>query len=181
LGDILWLLLALVLVGGAALVLILSSRLRRTSGLPDGDIVSSDVGVETKGKPLYSARYRLTGTPDYLVSTPGGLVPVEVKPARTEAEPHQSHLLQVLAYCLLVEETEGSRPPYGLLRYSSTTFRVDYNDATRAHLLEVMAAMRQSAQLEEWQVERSHEAPGRCRACGYRAVCDQSLWTADDK
>ena len=174
-----WLVLALLLVCGASVVLAVSVRLRRTSGLPEGEIVSSDMGVETKGKPLYSARYGLTGTPDYLISTPHGLVPVEVKPTRKEEEPRQSHLLQVLAYCLLVEDTQGRKPPYGLLRYSSATFRVDYNDATRAHLLEVMDAMRKLAELEEWQVERNHRLPGRCRACGYRSVCDQSLWTDD--
>ena len=178
-SDTLWLFLALLLVGGATLALILSRRLRGASGIPEGEIISSDVGIERKGKPLYSARFRLTGTPDYLVSTPDGIVPVEVKPTRKEDEPRQSHLLQVLAYCLLVEETEGRRPPYGLLRYSSNTFRVDYNDATRSHLLEVMDLIRRNAELEEWQVERNHDTPGRCRACGYRSICDQSLWTSD--
>lgn len=175
----LWLILAVLLAGGAALALIVSVRLRGRSGLPGGAILSSDTGAESKGKPLFSARYRLTGTPDYLVNTPQGPVPVEVKPTRTEEEPRQSHLLQVLAYCLLVEETEGKRPPYGLLRYSTTTFRVDYNEATRAHLLEVMQTMRETAEREEWQVERNHEVPGRCRACGYRSICDQSLWVTD--
>jgi CRISPR-associated exonuclease Cas4 len=179
LSDTLWQCLALLLVAGASLALILSRRLRGASGLPEGEIISSDMGTERKGKPLYSARFRLTGTPDYLVNTPHGIVPVEVKPTRKEEEPRQSHLLQVLAYCLLIEDTEGRRPPYGLLRYSSSTFRVDYNDATRSHLLEVMDLMRQNAELEEWQVERSHDIPGRCRACGYRSICDRSLWTSD--
>ena len=174
-----WLLIAFLLVVCAGIALAGSRRQRAKSGIPDGDIIASDTSGATRGQPLYSPRYRLTGTPDYLVSTPSGLVPVEVKPTRTESEPRQSHLLQVLAYCLLIEETEGHKPPYGLLRYSSETFRVDYNDATRAHLLEVMDTMRATAEMELWQVERNHEIPGRCRACGYRSMCDQSLWTSD--
>ncbi len=174
--SIAWILIAFLLVGVALVALIMSVRLRGASGLPEGEVISSDVSVQTKGKPLYSARYGLTGTPDYLTSTSDGLVPVEIKPTRKEEEPRQSHLLQVLAYCLLVEETGGRKPPYGLLRYSSSTFRVDYNDATRAHLLEVMDTMRRTAELEEWQIERNHEVPGRCRACGYKQICDQSLW-----
>src|SRR5207244_12368460 len=56
-----------------------------------------------------------------LVATRQGLVPVELKPTRTDSEPQESHLLQVLAYCLLLEDAEGKPPPYGLLRYQSET------------------------------------------------------------
>jgi CRISPR-associated exonuclease Cas4 len=144
----------------AVLVLAASRRMRNASGLPPGRVIGSDVGTGTKGKPLYSARYKLTGTPDYLIETEDGVVPVEVKPSRTEKEPRESHLLQVLAYCLLVEETTGKRPPYGLLRYSSDTFKVDYNRETRAHLLSVTEEMREAARDRE--VHRSHELPGKC-------------------
>lgn len=172
-------LIAVILVLGALLALRGSARVRANTGIPGGDILSSDTSAEQRGKPLYSPRYRLTGTPDYLINTPQGPVPVEVKPTRTESEPRHSHLLQVLAYCLLIEETEGRKPPYGFLRYSADTFRVDYNDATRAHLLEVIETMRETADLEQWQVNRNHNIPNRCRPCGYRDMCDQSLWPAD--
>ena len=173
---------AIILVVLACVMLVRSARLRQESGLPSGKILQSDTGIEEqRGKPLFSARYGLTGTPDYIVSTPRGLVPVEVKPTRADSEPRESHLLQVLAYCLLLEETEGKKPPYGLLRYSTDTFKVDYNSQTRAHLLEAMEQLRRTALEEEWQVGRNHDVPGRCRACGYRGVCDLSLWPAEDK
>ena len=159
----------------AVLALAYSARLRRESGLPAGGVVQSDTGAGgTPGKPLYSARYGLAGTPDYIVRTGRGLVPVEEKPGRTGDEPHESHLLQVLAYCLLIEETEGKRPSHGLLRYSNNTFKVDYNKETRAYLISVLDEMRRAAGLAE--VDRNHDHPARCRACGYRPLCDQSLW-----
>lgn len=158
----------------AALLLIWSSRMRRTSGLPSGRLMLSDTDPEQRGQPLYSARYGLAGTPDYLVDTRQGPVPVEVKPGRTDAEPHESHLLQVLAYCLLVEESHSKRPPYGLLRYSDESFKVDYNRQTRAYLLEVLKQMREAETAR--QAHRDHQAPSRCRACGYRSVCEESLW-----
>lgn len=162
----------------ALLALIYSARLRRESGLPSGDVLQSDTGAGgAPGRPLYSARYGLAGTPDYMVRTARGLVPVEVKPGRTEDEPHESHLLQVLAYCLLVEETEGKRPPHGLLRYSNNTFQVDYNKETRAYLISVLEEMRRAAGMME--VDRNHDNPARCRACGYRPLCDRSLWAKD--
>lgn len=169
----------LVLIGGvllllAFLLLTWSARLRRSSGLPSGRLLLSDTDATERGKPLYSEQYGLAGTPDYIVVTTRGPVPVEVKPSRTDAEPHESHLLQVLAYCLLVEENLGKRPPYGLLRYSNNTFKVDYNKQTRAHIIHVVEEMRLSAAQRE--VPRSHDVPGRCRACAYHSTCDQSLW-----
>jgi CRISPR-associated exonuclease Cas4 len=169
-----WLVFGMVLLAVAAILLVLSARLKAHSGLPQGRVLTSDTRTQQRGKPLYSAQYGLAGTPDYVVQTAHGPVPVEVKPGRTEDEPHESHLLQVLAYCLLIEEAWGKRPPYGLLRYSNNTFRVDYNRETRAHLLDVLEEMRRQAQDEP--VDRNHNISARCRACGYRPICEQSLW-----
>ncbi len=161
----------LLLFAAAFLLLAWSSRLVRGSGLPQGRVLMSD--TDKPGKPLYSPRYNLTGTPDYVVQTARGMVPVEVKPGRTDDEPHESHLLQVLAYCLLLEEETGIAPPHGLLRYSAATFRVDYNDETRAHIISVLENMRAASQATE--VHRSHEQVGRCRACAYRTLCKEAL------
>ncbi|HVG00780.1 MAG TPA: CRISPR-associated protein Cas4 [Chloroflexia bacterium] len=165
------------LLGLAILLLVGSAHLRKRSGLPGGRILLSDTSEQRRGKPLYSETYGLAGTPDYLVQTSRGIVPVEVKPGRTDAEPQESHLLQVLAYCLLVEETEGQRPPYGLLRYSGDTFKVDYNNRTRAYIIEVIEEMRAASRQAE--VHRSHESAGRCRACAYKHICEESLWPSE--
>ena len=170
-------LLAIVLIVAALFALVWAGRLRTASGLPPGLILSNDTTSGQRGKPLRSERYALSGTPDYVVRTPNGLVPVELKPARNDPEPRDSHLLQVLAYCLLLEDTNGKPPPYGLLRYNSGTFKVDYNKETRAYLLSVMDEMRQAASAPE--VHRNHDNPHRCRACGYRSICEESLWPAD--
>jgi CRISPR-associated exonuclease Cas4 len=170
-------LLGAVLIGLAVAMLAWSLRLRRLHGLPGGRVVYSDTGAsEMPARALYSPRYGLTGKPDYMVATRRGLVPVEVKPTREDAEPQESHLLQVLAYCLLIEESEGKRPPYGLLRYKQETFKVDYNSETRAYLVAVLEEMREARQQVE--VHRNHEQRGRCRACGYAEVCEEALWPA---
>jgi CRISPR-associated exonuclease Cas4 len=168
---------ALLLFGLAVGALAWSSRLRALHGLPGGKVVYSDTGAsEIPARSLFSPRYGLTGKPDYLVATRRGLVPVEVKPTREDAEPQESHLLQLLAYCLLLEETEGKRPPYGLLRYKHETFKVDYNSETRAYLINVLDEMRDARQQVE--VHRNHEQRGRCRACAYAELCDEALWSA---
>ena len=158
----------------AVVALAWSARLGRLHGLPEGKVVYSDTGAaQVAAKPLYSPRYGLTGKPDYLLATRRGLVPVEVKPTRDDPEPHESHLLQVLAYCLLLEDSEGKRPPYGLLRYRSGTFKVDYNSQTRAHVVGVIEEMRVA--LRQAEVHRSHDQPGRCRACIYAEICEEAL------
>jgi CRISPR-associated exonuclease Cas4 len=79
----------------------------------------------------------------------------------------------VLAYCVLVEDATGRPPPYGLLRYKAETFRIDYNRETRAHLLSIVERMRNAASAGE--VHRGHDQPGRCHACAYKTVCEESL------
>lgn len=156
------------------MALVGSLRLRRQSGLPAGQVLQSDTGVGTPGRPMYSRTYGLAGTPDYIVRAGRDVVPVEVKPGRTEGEPRESHMLQLLAYCLLLEETRGKAPPYGLLRYSNDTFKIDYNRQTRAYLLEALDEMRRVETQPE--VDRNHDNPSRCRACAYHSICEQSLW-----
>ena len=165
---------AALLIALATLLLLVAARLRQRHGLPGGKVIYSDTGAEhSPSKPLYSSKYGLAGKPDYLVTNSDGMVPVEVKPGRDDAEPHESHLLQVLAYCLLLEECEGEQPPYGLLRYKNATFKVDYNAETRAHIIGVIEEMREAR--GQGEAHRNHDQPGRCRACAYAALCEEAL------
>jgi CRISPR-associated exonuclease Cas4 len=153
----------------------LGRRLRVRSGLPlQARVVYSDTGGwEKVEKPLFSRRYLLTGKPDYLVDGDGARIPIEVKPNRVASQPRMSDTLQLAAYGLLVEEAFGTPPPYGLLKYRDTVFRVEFTQELRAQLLQVLNEMRGNLGAED--VARSHGDPDRCRACGYRAGCGQAL------
>lgn len=161
------LLLALAL---AALAFRWSGRQRRRLGLPRGRIVASDMGGwERPRAPLYSERHRLTGKPDYVVRQGRALVPVEVKPGRQVAEPYESDIMQLAAYCLLLEEAEGQAPPHGLIRYRDRTFRVPYTPALRRALLDLLGEMRAQAAVPD--VAPNHADPQRCARCGQRDHC----------
>lgn len=148
--------------------------LRRRSGLPWAAVVADDVGAGRRlQRPLYSARHGLTGRPDYLIERRGAPIPVEVKPGRRASQPYESDLMQLAAYCLLVEETSGSAPPYGLLRYAERTFRLDYTPAVRASLLATLAEMRDLLDADD--AERSHDERRRCAGCGFAESCEESL------
>ncbi|HXF70330.1 MAG TPA: CRISPR-associated protein Cas4 [Thermoflexus sp.] len=161
------LLLLALLIGG------LGWFLRRRTGLPDGEVVYEDMSGAVPAPSLSVPRYGLVGKPDYLIRRAGFIIPVEVKAAAAPPRPHPSHVMQLIAYCLLVEETYGRPPPYGWIRYRDRTFRVDYTAERRDELLAVLAAMRRD--LERGEAHRQHRSPARCRACGFRAICDEAL------
>ena len=167
----------LLLLSGLLLYLALRLRRRaarnqRMSGLPEGKLVYADTGRwSAVAKPYFSERYRLTGKPDYLVDTDDGLVPVEVK--RSAAPPggraYDSHVMQLAAYCLLVEEVDGETPPHGFIHYSDATVQIDWTDDLRDLLLDTLEEMRDD--LGRRDVARSHDDPARCAACGVRHGC----------
>ncbi len=158
----------------AALLFWLALRLRRTTGIPWQRVAASDTGgFQPLDRPLFARRYGLTGKPDYLLRHGQTFVPVEVKPTRQAHEPYQSDIWQLMAYCVLVEETTGRAPPYGLLRYATDAFRIAYTSAVRDELLALLDDMR--SDLDAPDCARSHNEPRRCAGCGFADMCAESL------
>jgi CRISPR-associated exonuclease Cas4 len=151
-----------------------SSVQRKEAGLPGGRIIYSDTrGWGKVEKPLFYTALELTGKPDYLVQQNGKIIPVEVKSGRAPDAPYDSHIYQLAAYCLLVEKTYKTRPPYGIIHYENRDFAVDYTHELEASLIDLLADMKRDEYKKA--VPRSHEQAGRCARCGFRKVCDQSL------
>jgi len=130
-----------------------------------GRLVAVDAGRPVT---LRSEQYRIVGRPDELRRlSDGRLVPVEFKSRTTPARgPTPSHVTQVRAYCLLVEETSGLPPPYGVLRYSDGEFRVRWDERAREELLSVRA------ELIRPYDGRATPSGARCARCPWNAVCD---------
>jgi len=165
---------ALLLFVGGLLLLRQACRLRAQSGLPQGQVIYADTGAWNRcEKPLFSRRYLLTGKPDYLVDDGRAKIPVEVKSTVCPPSPYRSHVLQLAAYCLLVEEEFGQPPPYGIIKYLDQTYAVEYTAQLRAELLGVLDEMRQHLDADD--VTPSHANPNRCRSCGYRDECGERL------
>ena len=152
-----------------------ANRLRGQSGLPTGDVIYTDQeSWTTVAKPLVDNKLQLVGKPDYLVQTPEGeIIPVELKSSRAPAQPREGHIMQLAAYCALVESNYGERPSHGIIQYADGAFAVDYTAELEEELLDIMAEMRQD--LLAADVDRSHRNGRLCAACGVREVCDQRL------
>ena len=151
-----------------------SDRQRKEAGLPGGRIIYTDThGWGKVEKPLFYTALELTGKPDYLVQQNGKIIPVEVKSGRAPEAPYDSHIYQLAAYCLLVEKTYHTRPPYGIIHYENRDFAIDYTHELEEALIDLLVEMKRDEHKKD--VPRSHEQAGRCAKCGFRKHCDQSL------
>ncbi len=152
-----------------------ANSLRDQLGVPKGNVIYTDTGTWFPNQdPLYAADIQLTGKPDYLVEQEDGMViPVEVKSTAAPAEPYESHLYQVAAYCFLVESTYGVRPEYGILQYRDRAFAIDYTDELEDELLDIVEEMRVA--IKNNRADRDHENWQVCQACGMRPHCTQKL------
>ncbi len=158
----------------ALMLWLFSARLRKDSGLPDGEVVYSDTGAwQRNDRALFSKRHQLTGKPDYLIRDNDAIVPVEIKSGAAPARPREGHVLQLAAYCLLVEEELGVKVPRGIIQYSDRQFVIQYTRELRSTLLRTLEHMRADA--EAGDAARSHNQAGRCRTCGVREACDERL------
>lgn len=145
---------------------------RRMSGFDEGEIV--EVGLANGSGMLDSKRFGLRGRPDVVLRIDGQLVPVEVKTGRVPRGPLFSHILQLAAYCLILEDVKGSPPPYGILQYGkSIRHEIDYDEELRALLLAKLKEMR--AGLRTGDVHRNHIRPGKCASCSRREGCVERL------
>lgn len=173
--------LALIVVVVAALIAAIFLRQRgRTeqeqTGLPiDARVVYSDTSAWRQlEKPLFSQHYRLTGKPDYIVQDESGaMIPIEVKPNRTAKQPRHSDTMQLMAYGILVREKFGTRPEYGLLKYRDEVFQIAFTDELHAEFVQILKEMRAARSAKN--VARSHNDAVKCKYCGYREECDESL------
>ena len=138
----------------------------------DGSVTSATVGrVAT----MSSGIHGLVGQPDELRRSPDGrVVPVEVKSSRGPPPgrpPFFSHILQLYAYCQIVEDQQGVAPPHGVLIYSDgIPLKVVWNGRARQELAEWVARFR-----EPYRGDALPSVP-KCRRCSYMTISDQATY-----
>lgn len=175
--DIEFLVVGLVLIIGAVVLLAYAAWIRSTvrtkkksCGVPDGLILYSDLNVPAA--PLFSKQSRLSGKPDYIVRKEDQLIPVEVKTGQG-AHPHQSQVLQLAAYCQILEDTSGGFVPEGILVYNTVPYTIPFDPRLRFELNSAMKTMR--ASLRSGTVQRNHHEPQRCRRCSMKRFCTEAV------
>ncbi|MDX1664479.1 MAG: Dna2/Cas4 domain-containing protein [Candidatus Promineifilaceae bacterium] len=143
--------------------------------LPAGSVIYTDTGTwYRQQEALYAPTLQLVGKPDYLVEEADGtIIPVEIKSSAAPDSPYPGHVLQLAAYCLLVDEAYGLRPDYGIIQYRDHAFAVSFTDEMEADILDLLAEMRADRFARD--VDRDHDNWRKCRGCGFNEICAQSL------
>jgi CRISPR-associated exonuclease Cas4 len=163
------------LVASAALILA-AMLLRRSANqqLAGLGFQNEVVYMDGDDEVLISDTHRLVGKPDYILRTGEELIPVERKSRKLRGGTgYDGEILQLAAYCLLVEEKYGVQVRRGQLQYSDRAIDVSFTPDLRCKLQSALAALRESKSLID--VPRSHDSPARCRSCGFRSRCTSTL------
>lgn len=166
---------ALPLIAIGVVLLAVSRRFGRKSGMPRGEIFYEDASGQAQEQ-FFSKRLLMAGKPDYLIKDRNGdLIPVEVKSSNAPraGRPYESHLMQLAAYFLLLEDVLQRPVPYGLIRYRNRTLRVANTDELRARLMDAIAQMRRLMTRDV--ARRSHNRAQRCSRCSVAHACDERL------
>jgi len=92
--------------------------------------------------------------------------------------PYESERLQLAAYCLLLEEHTGQPVRRGRLEYLNRTLDVPFDAALaggRPCGRHSSRRFKKYNNTDTHDVRRSHASAARCRGCGFRRPCSQSL------
>jgi len=145
---------------------------RRKYGIPAGRVIYSD--LNRSAKPLFSRQFGISGKPDYIIKNKdNALIPVELK-SGSASKPHRGHVLQLAAYCLLIEETYGKAVSHGILVYGDgKQHLIKFDDALRTDLLSTVEEMRRC--WSEGHPERNHSSKRKCSSCLLREDCSCCL------
>jgi len=137
----------------------------------DGKIEYVDTG---NSELLVSKKFGISGRPDYILMAEGNTIPVEEKTGRVPKGPLFSHILQVGAYCLLLEEKSGKAIPYGILKYGTDQHVIEFDEMLRKTLLSKINEMRNIANGMH-PAHRNHSRPQKCIKCSRREFCPEKL------
>ncbi len=144
---------------------------KKKHSIVDGKIMYSDLNVPAE--PLFSPKNMLVGKPDYIVKNDNNIIPIEMKSSMS-LKPWKSHILQLAAYCQLIEDTYGGFVPFGILVYnSSQQFRITFDPKIRFELESTIKKMRYLQRTGK--VARNHNDPHKCKKCSMKSHCEMLI------
>ena len=128
---------------------------------------------------MVSKKFGIRGRPDYVLVDSDVRIPVEVKTGRIPKGPLFSHIAQLGAYCILIEERFGVAPQRGILRYvepgrPGVEHPIPFDEELRTSVLIIGQKMRATLR-GDMVAHRNHQRPGKCIGCSRRAVCPEKL------
>lgn len=136
-----------IMIIAAITILIALLILLKLTKVPTQIYKNKSIYIDHKEKPieaLFSSKYGLVGKPDYILHTKDGLLPLEIKHSKKPNHPYFSHVMQLISYCLLIEEIKGAKPKYGFIQYKNgKPFSITYSKNMKKILIKTMGEMRE--------------------------------------
>ena len=130
------------------------------------------IGESSKGKEMISEEYGISGKPDYIIKLGDDYIPVEEKSFESN-HPKFSHVMQITAYCMLIEGEYGKPPPYGILKYPNHEFKIPYEERWKSMVIKIREDMLQD--MKRGEAHRNHDNKKKCATCARREYCPERL------
>lgn len=141
---------ALTLIILGIIFLLILRKISKSFGILSKKRIYEDT-QKRPGETIFAKTIPLVGKPDYLVKEKGIILPVELKTGKTPTSPYLNHTMQLMAYCLLVDEQFGIRPPGGYIKYPDKEFKIAYTkeaeESVRSLVKEMLEKKRNGEEL----------------------------------
>jgi CRISPR/Cas system-associated exonuclease Cas4 (RecB family) len=149
-----------------------SSNIRKKSGLTaTSEIISAKGSAHSPSKDYFSKHLGLSSRPDALIREDGFIIPVDIKPMTKKVR--DRHVVAMLMHMKLIEEIEGSRPPYGVLLMGTRKRQVRIkNTEEKLRWLDSLIAEMRS--IHEGIPAVPAPARYKCKHCDVRGICEYS-------
>ena len=149
-----------------------AKKARKEYGIPHGKVIYTD--LDRPARALFSRKFLIAGKPDYIVKDEQDQCFDTCRgEERKRKKPDWGHVLQLAAYCLLIEEAYSIRVPYGLLVYADgKQHLIKFDDSLRSEVISKADEMRRC--LKKGGVAKRRRFEGRCLSCSVRGNCTQA-------
>ncbi|HEC76617.1 MAG TPA: Dna2/Cas4 domain-containing protein [Thermoplasmatales archaeon] len=130
------------------------------------------IGANREGEEIISEKYGIKGKPDYVLKIDDDYIPVEEKSADFTS-PKYPHVIQITAYCMLIEDKYGKAPPYGILKYKNSEFKIPYEKRWKNRILKMRESIIED--IKRGEAHRNHYNPKKCKNCLRRDYCNERI------
>jgi CRISPR/Cas system-associated exonuclease Cas4 (RecB family) len=151
-----------------------SSQIRKTGGLGEkSEVVALKGSSYLPSREFVSSRLGISSRPHGLIREEGFIIPVDVNPLSKKIK--DRHVVQMLVHLRLIEELEGTKPPYGILVMGpeARSVRIKNTDDKQRWLSTILDEM---SSIVGGVPAIASPAFYKCRSCDVNVVCAQSAY-----
>jgi CRISPR/Cas system-associated exonuclease Cas4 (RecB family) len=147
-----------------------SFSLKQSSGLSEhAELISLKDSSQLPAKTFFSEKLSLSSKPDALIKENKHIIPVIIKPFTNKVR--DRHVIEIIVNLRLIEESSGSRPPYGiiLIGKEQKVVKIKNTDDKQKWLDTILAEIQ--AILKQELTAKPSPTYYKCKNCDVRKLC----------